>query len=1421
MYNLSLSVSDECKKRVEKLLIVILESKICCYDRCKLRICKFIVNKLLSSDENGNINIEVQSKCCDIILQDDAYVENILKSKLLEDLMKKNELVALELIFWKIKKDVENFTPENGTSACVVDNISATWKELSLMVTKRIQQLNCTNNCVLDSMLVLVDKIMDKIVKFKMKMSQKLFIGRSFDMEFFPEPEFIVSLLLFINAHLGNCKTRLPHTVFVKILSKTPLSSNTSNIEIIFHLIAYPFLTLFYKTNNELPLNLLGKCDKKEARVCLKEIYKHLALFQENKSSALRNVCEFMLVLESKLGNSINDINRHNLELNFLRIFTDVYTKGSGQLQVILVKYLSIIISYLKNLDFVPKLLLHTCDNQSIVENVIEALPNAVCVLCSNYVRITTWSSIDNKLNINYNCVKCNFMKASDDNLVKKDISNFHIDQNPFVTSEVIENRANNIDLKEILKSVWKFSTSINVSILKTFVKVLPSLSNHINTFHTIENTRVWIRYAGHEDQSVRKGFVQVFCSVLTSCQENEVIPRSTKEEILELCLNQLFKFAKNSLQHSNFELQDTLLETVDAITELKVKPIPLECIKIFLYFIMIPTSNYPAIAENYLLELAKKHNTKPLLLYGRYRREICQYLVDLCAINQALVSYTMKKSLEHISIVLGYLNAKDFVCKENSYLVPYLVSLIVLMPDVLDLIKETADLSEIEQGELLASNYGGIFLYLFLNKSEKEFKDCMKYIEAKTLMTASVLRKRNFKVILNELLLNFHEKRERVLVALRLLASEDTDGEVMNIKRIPDYLQPRFLGVLQYFDTKLFAKKQVLLSLAEIFKFMGPKRIVPFRFKIIAMLRTALNLNYSNFPELNCNVWDAFVRNCDIESLGGQLAMIFVSLLPLVEIYPFKINNIFSYLILQNENHLKDYIADLFFLLDYKVAPEIHNMVRKYMQKFEQLNFQQKMQYLMKYLSHETNEVKIHALKYVKEIIKENRSELDTMILGYNGMDITVVNLLEILTVGCREKDRSLKLACGECIGELGGIEPSHLPRKYAETQSFTFFITEDVFVVNSLQELIRALQAEKNTTIMDRFALAIQETLKIYGIGPETSSPKHSIWKQFPQAHKELMVPFLSSRYTIGQTPEPMQASPIFGSTVGNTFQTWSQNWTCLLISAIKTDKKKLLEVCLPSMKQCHRTLMHFLPHIVLHSLLEGSPNDFKKCYDEFAAVINSFEHPNDFLDDQFEVVAPSTSTNRFNQTSQAATSKGLKKSHCMKVIFILLDFLERWIREWQWQRGANGRDDDNYKKIYLFLTRFCKLQLAKCSFRYGEYSRALMYLEDYITNNQQELDKNLHFLAKIYAQLDEPDAVSGVSALRNREPTIEQRILELEVSGKLSDAVACYEQIPHPLKLKHLQVILILSNVNVSGHYFKSVCSLGAYTLLLRFG
>lgn len=43
----------------------------------------------------------------------------------------------------------------------------------------------------------------------------------------------------------------------------------------------------------------------------------------------------------------------------------------------------------------------------------------------------------------------------------------------------------------------------------------------------------------------------------------------------------------------------------------------------------------------------------------------------------------------------------------------------------------------------------------------------------------------------------------------------------------------------------------------------------------------------------------------------------------------------------------------------------------------------------------------------------------------------IIFLKLLDTLLIGCQDKDESIRLCYGECLGELGAIEPSLLPRR------------------------------------------------------------------------------------------------------------------------------------------------------------------------------------------------------------------------------------------------------------------------------------------------------------------------------------------------------------------------------------------------------
>lgn len=218
---------------------------------------------------------------------------------------------------------------------------------------------------------------------------------------------------------------------------------------------------------------------------------------------------------------------------------------------------------------------------------------------------------------------------------------------------------------------------------------------------------------------------------------------------MLKICFSELKIYTKKSLQSSNFDLQDTLLKTIRSISSIHLDDITLNVSHLLLYYIMIPTSKYSLVASNIFITMASNRNTTTNLIYLQYKRELSQIIVELCAINQALIDYNLSISLEKISLILGYFGPKDFVAQECRYLLPVFISLISKynMPKVEKLVHEIATFLDLDLSELLTTRYGNIFLQLFLNESDEVFKQSMKYVERNTGLNGNTLRKRNFQV--------------------------------------------------------------------------------------------------------------------------------------------------------------------------------------------------------------------------------------------------------------------------------------------------------------------------------------------------------------------------------------------------------------------------------------------------------------------------------------------------------------------------------------------------------------------------------------------------------------------------------------------------------------------------------------------------
>jgi serine/threonine-protein kinase ATR len=141
----------------------------------------------------------------------------------------------------------------------------------------------------------------------------------------------------------------------------------------------------------------------------------------------------------------------------------------------------------------------------------------------------------------------------------------------------------------------------------------------------------------------------------------------------------------------------------------------------------------------------------------------------------------------------------------------------------------------------------------------------------------------------------------------------------------------------------------------------------------------------------------------------------------------------------------------------------------------------------------------------------------------------------------------------------------------------------------------------------------------------------------------------------------------------------------------------------------------------------------------------------------------------------------------------------------------RGAN-QAEEQLLRVDSTLSSIDQDLMAKAALECRAYARSLMNFEQLIlavrdrAPNSDELPSYYESLHQIYANLDEPDGMEGVSTLI-LSPSLEHQIREHESTGRWTSAQSCWEvrlqQSPDNLDF-HLGLLRCLRNL---GHYGKS--------------
>ena len=134
------------------------------------------------------------------------------------------------------------------------------------------------------------------------------------------------------------------------------------------------------------------------------------------------------------------------------------------------------------------------------------------------------------------------------------------------------------------------------------------------------------------------------------------------------------------------------------------------------------------------------------------------------------------------------------------------------------------------------------------------------------------------------------------------------------------------------------------------------------------------------------------------------------------------------------------------------------------------------------------------------------------------------------------------------------------------------------------------------------------------IFSGAGKLSTLSGKVWEKLPESTREVLMPLLSSHYSIEEEKQEKQVSlPIYNSSTD--FSKWISNWSAHLIAKIPNEEQiwKVFNACKPVIKKDSSCAQFLLPYILLHIICHGSKKDREEIVAEVEAIIGSDEVAN----------------------------------------------------------------------------------------------------------------------------------------------------------------------------------------------------------------
>ncbi|KIJ69878.1 hypothetical protein HYDPIDRAFT_79167 [Hydnomerulius pinastri MD-312] len=652
-----------------------------------------------------------------------------------------------------------------------------------------------------------------------------------------------------------------------------------------------------------------------------------------------------------------------------------------------------------------------------------------------------------------------------------------------------------------------------------------------------------------------------------------------------------------------------------------------------------------------------------------------------------------------------------------------------------------------------------------------------------------------------------------------RLLSSGEGDRE------LPGFLKIHMLGIVSNMNEMLQdlqgkktlpVKRQILRGLGALIAQVGDAihNIAP---QVMATLQTMFLI--PELSDVTLSTWHTFLINLAPQDVGPHIGATSASI---VSLWQFLSKGGH-----ETAKQCLDFIvfdvgdlsgAHLDEMVDMGNIPELADAHQQLKRRRVNWDPREQLQKILERLNSDNYAIALHFLGELKTLMLVDHADLIRSLASGDAFDPLVGKIQSSLFhIASRDEDGSegLRLLAFQCMGILGAVDPDRCEIGLSDSRmvvrsNFTDETESMLFAMHLIKDvLVGVFRSTSDIKYQGLLAYSIQELLKFCNFTPALLTSRNTTsvpvkvrnrWNSLPKHVLETVTPLLGGRFqNIEKPPAPLN-HPIYPHQ--STYREWLQLWTSYLISrASEGTARRIFSVLRPALKNKDVGVAHhLLPHLVLNILLSGEERDAQDVLGELLAVLE-------------------------DQVSEDGHSSADKKFLSAQVVFMLLDHLSKYVRILRQDissKKAEGskrsrahhslaESEEQLVRVDSMLSSINHDLMAKAALQCKAYARSLMNFERQIVAlreretpaSTKELTTYYERLHEIYAHLDEPDGMEGISMLI-LSPSLEHQIRQHESTGQWTSAQSCWEvrlqQSPDNLDF-HLGLLRCLRNL---GHY-----------------